>query len=153
MLALLAVLAGHAVGFELPAGWKIAGTAGEDAVQLAAPAASRLRAEVIVDGKISDAELEGAAAERHAARVENRVAWGMRADAGPPREPLRLGGRPAVRFRDRIGSSLGSSEQLMTCAAVAGRLACVISIGPRDERETAETLASAVLTSLTIRKK
>jgi hypothetical protein len=142
---------GGGVAFELPQGWRAAAT--ETAIALTPPAALSLTASLTLDGnKLGDGDLENAADERHAARVKNRVAWGMKATGGPPREPLRAGTRRAVRYRDRVGGALGSSEQIMTCAIVKGRLACFTSSGPAESRDAAEAAASLILSTLTLRR-
>jgi hypothetical protein len=158
---LFAATGAHAkreISFDLPKDWKAAAAARtataaapvEDHVyELTPPSSLSLRGQVIVyAGKVGEGELDHAAAERHAARVKNRVAWGMRAESGPPRETLKLGGKRAVRWRDRVGSVLGQNEQLMTCLVAAGHLACVITIGPADSRDAAEHAAQTILASL-----
>src|SRR5437867_2621472 len=84
------------VPFELPKNWAASPAARTETA--AAPVEDQVwelqpRGWVIVyAGKVSDAELETAAAAKHAARLKNRVAWGMTAQAGPPRESLHVGG-------------------------------------------------------------
>ncbi len=144
--------------FDLPNGWQAAPalrteTAAapvEDRVyELLPPAATSLRAQVIVyAGKIADGELETAASARHAARVKNRVAWGMKAQSGPPRESLHVTGRRAVRWRDRVGGALGTTEQIMTCVVAGARLTCVVTIGPDGARDDADAAAAHILASL-----
>ena len=152
VVALFLAATAHAkLPFDLPKGWQ------------AAPAAKTPPDEVVYElekdldlrgtltiypGKIADAELETAAAERHAARVKNRVAWGMKAEAGPPREPVRIAGKHAVRWRDRVGGALKQNEQIMTCAVVSARLACVVTIGAAGLRDAAESAAHTILSSL-----
>jgi hypothetical protein len=155
---LVAVGVFAAMSFDLPRGWRsapakktetAAAPVEDNVFELEAPATSHLRATLtLYSGKISDAELENAASERHQARLKNRVAWGMKAESGPPRESLKIGARRAVRWHDRVGGALGDNEQMMSCVVVASRLACVSSTGPRDDRAEAESLASTVLSSL-----
>jgi hypothetical protein len=98
--------------------------------------------------RIGDGELEGTATSWHGARVKNRAAWGMKPDGGPPRENVRVGQRRCVRWRDRIGSVLGTQEQTMTCASFGGHLACVVVSAPLDQRSTADALTASLLGSL-----
>ena len=141
--------------FELPKGWS-AQLQAKTATAAAPPddvtyelQAQELRGSLMIyAGKISETELDSVAAEKHAAKIKNRVAWGMKAAAGPPRESLKIAGRRAVRWRDRVGGALGDQEQLMTCAIHAARLACVITIGHSDARDEAESAAATILSSL-----
>ncbi len=144
--------------FDVPRGWHAAAAprtetaaAPPDDVtfDLQAPADSPLRVQVVLyAGRVGDADLDDKAAQRHQARVKNRVAWGMKAAAGPPRESLKLSARRAVRWHDSVGGALGDSEQIMTCVTAGGRLACVISTGSRDSSDAAESLAATLLDSL-----
>ena len=146
------------VPFDLPAGWQArtqaaaptsAAPTADLIYELIPPPALKLRGTLtLFAGRISDGDLEQAAGERHQARVKNRVAWGMKADGGPPRESVKAGARRAVRWRDRVGGALGASEQLMTCAVAAGKLACVVTLGPPESSDAAEAAATTVLSSL-----
>lgn len=102
--------------------------------------------------RVAEAELESTASEWHGARVKNRAAWGMKANGGPPRESVRIGERKWMRWRDRIGSVLGAQEQTMTCGGLNGHLACVVVSAPAREREAADALAAALLTTLRMRR-
>ena len=145
------------IPFDLPRGWSAAeqkqtptaAAPPEDVTyELVPPAGSPLRGQLVIySGRVAEPEWEQAATLRHQARVKNRVAWGVKAESGPPREPLKLGARRAVRWRDRVGGALGG-EQLMTCAVAGGRLACVISVGPEESHDAAAALADTVLGSL-----
>src|SRR4051794_32526100 len=111
-LFLCSVALAKGLPFELPKGWSAqlapktataAAPPDDQTWELLPPQDLGVRGSLtIYSGKISEAELEVAAAERHSARVKNRVAWGMKAAAGPPREALRISGRRAVRWRDRV---------------------------------------------------
>jgi hypothetical protein len=154
------VIAGLAAAlpFESPAGWQArvqaaaptsAAPSTDLTYDLLPPAALHLRGTLtIFSGRVSDGELEQAAGDRHQARVKNRVAWGMKAAGGPPREALKAGARRAVRWRDRVGGALGAGEQLMTCAVAGSKLACVVTIGPPESSDAAEAAAAAILSSL-----
>jgi hypothetical protein len=148
---------GGRVGFDHPDGFKVAQVA-DAAFELAFalapldPAGPRLQ--LLFDGKkIGESELDSLAAERHAARMKNRVAWGMKADGRPPRESLRVNGHHAVRFRDRVGGALGASEQIMTCVVAFGHLACVVSSGAAELRDRLQADAELMLSSLTVRRR
>jgi hypothetical protein len=146
------------IPFTVPRGWAAteqkatptAAAPSEDVTfELQPPAGSPLRAQLVVyAGRVADAQWEEAATERHQARVKNRVAWGMKAESGPPREAHKVGARRAVRWHDRVGGALGAGEQLMTCVIAGGRLACVISVGPPESHDDAAALADTVLASL-----
>jgi len=138
----------HDIPFELPKNWtatpaaqtETAAAPVEDQVWELAP-----RGQVIVyAGKVADSELETAAAAKHGARVKNRVAWGMKAQAGPPRETLHVGGRRAVRWRDRVGGALGASEQVMTCVVAGARLACVVTFDAPDGDDAAAVILGSL---------
>jgi hypothetical protein len=141
--------------FDLPKGWSAQPQA-KTATSAAPPddvtwelQSQEARGSLIVyAGKISEGELDSAAAEKHAAKIKNRVAWGMKAAAGPPRESLKIGGRRAVRWRDRVGGSLGDEEQLMTCLIHSSKLACVVTIARSDLRDEVESAAAGMLASL-----
>jgi hypothetical protein len=114
----------------------------------------QIRASVLASAKnVESREIEALADKWHAARIKNRAAWGMRADGGPPRDSVRIGGKHWYRWRDRIGSVLGAQEQTMTCGAASGRLACVVVMAPLDGRERADQLAAMILTSLSLKKR
>lgn len=114
----------------------------------------QIRASVLASGRrVPDGELEPLADKWHSARIRNRAAWGMRADGGPPRDSVRIDGRRWWRWRDRIGSVLGTQEQTMTCGGVAGRLACVVVTAPVAQREREDQLAAMILSSLTIKRR
>jgi hypothetical protein len=154
LLLLLATSAGakkkqqHEVPFDLPKNWTA--TPAQKTDTAAAPVEDQVwelspRGQVIVyAGKVSDGELETAAAAKHAARVKNRVAWGMKASGGPPRESLHVGGRRAVRWRDRVGGALGASEQVMTCIVAGARLACVVTFDGGDTDDAAAVILGSL---------
>jgi hypothetical protein len=148
------------VALEVPSGWRA-----ESASDPSAPVAVRLvppvteksvqSATVLVGAKkIAEVDLDAEAAGWHAARLKNRVAWGMHSDGGMPRDVLRgARGQKLVRYRDRVGSALGADEQSFTCGMVAARMTCVVVFAGRDAREQADQLASSLLSQLTIRKR
>jgi hypothetical protein len=153
LLLFLATSAGakpkkHDIPFELPKNWTA--TPAAEAATAAAPVEDQVwelspRGQVIVyAGKVAESELETAAAAKHAARVKNRVAWGMKAQAGPPRESVHAGGRRAVRWRDRVGGALGAAEQVMTCVVAAARLACVVTFDAPDGDDAAAVILGSL---------
>jgi hypothetical protein len=102
---------------------------------------------------VTEGAVEELATQWHGARIKNRAAWGVKANGGPPRDSVRIGERRWLRWRDRIGSVLGSQEQTMTCGTVAGRLACVVVSAPQQERERADALSAQLLTTLAMKKR
>jgi hypothetical protein len=103
--------------------------------------------------RVADADAAALADKWHSARVKNRAAWGMRANGGPPAETVRIGERRFQRFRDRIGSVLGPSEQTMVCGTISAHLVCVVVSAPASERDHADALAAQILESVTIKKR
>jgi hypothetical protein len=103
--------------------------------------------------RVTDADALQLADKWHSARVKNRAAWGMRANGGPPAETIRIGERRFQRFRDRIGSVLGPSEQTMVCGLISAHLVCVVVSAPQAERERADALAAQILDSVVIKKR
>lgn len=103
--------------------------------------------------RVSEGELETLADKWHGARIRNRAAWGVKPRGGPPRDLVRIGERRWMRWRDRIGSMLGTQEQTTTCGAVGGHLACVIAAAPVGKREAADALAAQILTTLSLRRR
>jgi hypothetical protein len=148
------------IAFEMPAGWRA-----ESASDPSAPVAVRLvppvteksvqSATVLLGTKrIAEVDLDAEAAGWHAARLKNRVAWGMHSDGGMPRDVLHgARGQKLVRYRDRVGSALGADEQSFTCGLVAARMACVVVFAGKDARDQADALASSLLAQLAIRKR
>jgi hypothetical protein len=113
----------------------------------------QIRASVLASAKkVESGEVEALADKWHGARIKNRAAWGMRADGGPPRDSVRIGGKHWYRWRDRIGSVLGAQEQTMTCGPASGRLACVVVTAPLEARERGDQLAAMILSSLSLKK-
>lgn len=116
---------------------------------------------VLVGAKrVADGALETEAAEQHAARLRNRAAWGVRTAGGLPKEAVRLpNGARAVRFRDRVGSTLGAREQTLTCTLVTDggregrRLACAVATATPEARDEVDALVGRVLGSLVLRKR
>jgi hypothetical protein len=150
--------------FAPPDGYKLAATrhdgadlpgGGEQVYELTPPDGARITVARVLVGlkKISDRDLESASAERHGAFVKNRAAWGMQMSGGVPREELQLGGRRALRYRDRVGGALGSTEQSFTCEVVAGLLACAFVTAPADARDRADALAAALLASVSVKRR
>jgi len=103
--------------------------------------------------KIVDGEVDSEATAWHGARIKNRAAWGMKAGGGPPRDTVRIGDKRWLRWRDRIGSVLGTQEQTMTCGSVSAHLVCVVVAAPVKERERGDALAAQILTSLSVHKR
>ncbi len=150
--------AGGDVRFDHPAGFSVepaADVSAEAAFRLEPPAGARVQAAVVLVGskRVADGDFEAASAEWHMAHLRNRAAWGMRVGGGPPRDQLQLGGRRALRWRDRIGGALGQSEQTFACVHVATRLACVLISAPHDARDAADALASQLLTTVTLKRR
>ena len=146
------------VRFDHPAGWTVApaqDVSAELALKLDPPSGSGLSSALVLIGakKIAESELESASAAWHSAHVRNRAAWGMKMSGGLPREPVTIGGRRALRYRDRVGSSLGAADQLFTCTLVGARLCCVLATATPDARPTADALTATVLSSLSLHKK
>lgn len=110
-------------------------------------------ATVIASSKRIDGDVEDTAEKWHNARIRNRAAWGVKPSGGPPRDVVRVGERRWIRWRDRIGSVLGAQEQTMTCAPIAGHLACVVASAPVKKREPADALAAQILTTLSIKRR
>ena len=148
------------VSFEMPAGWRSEAASDPSAafaVRLVPPPTEKSvqSATVLVGAKkIAEVDLDAEAAGWHAARLKNRVAWGMRSEGGMPRDVFRgARGQKLVRYRDRVGSALGADEQSFTCGMVAARLTCVVVFAGRDARDQADQLASSLLSQLTIRRR
>jgi hypothetical protein len=144
--------------FEHPAGWKVergADVSAEIALKLIPPDGERLQSAVLLIGakRIGDGELEAASAEWHSAHLRNRAAWGMHLTSGLPREEVRAGGRRALRFRDRVGGALGSSEQTFTCALASAHLACILITAPADARDSADAFTAQIFSSLSLASK
>ncbi len=123
------------------------------AFRLSPPGGARVQAAIVLIGtrRVADGELETVCAEWHAAHLRNRAAWGMRVAGGPPRDQVQLGGRRALRWRDRVGGALGQNEQTFACAHVSSRVACVLITAARDARDAADALAAQVLSSLSLK--
>jgi hypothetical protein len=150
-----------------PPGWRceaLPDGATEVSLRLTPPAgdaASTTAVTVLVGAKrVADGALEAEAAEQHAARLRNRAAWGVRTSGGLPKESVRLpNGARAVRFRDRVGSTLGAREQTLTCTLVGDgardgrRLACAIATAAPEARDEIDALVGRLLGSLVLRTK
>jgi len=148
------------VSLELPSGWRAESASDPSApvaVRLVPPASEKSvqSATVLVGAKkIAEVDLDAEAAGWHAARLKNRVAWGMRSDGGMPRDVLRgARGQKLVRYRDHVGSALGADEQSFTCGMVAARMACVVVFAGKDARDQADQLAATLLAQLSIRRR
>jgi hypothetical protein len=152
---------GGAASFELPAGWRA-----ENAADVSAEHAWKLTPEdtgkrppvvsvlVLVGAKkVSEAELDAEAGGWHGAHMKNRAAWGMRGAGGVPRDVFRHGGKKHVRWRDRVESAIGASEQTMICASSHARLVCIIAHATPDTRDDADNLALALLSSVSPKKR
>jgi hypothetical protein len=144
-----------ALAFALPTGWKsepAADVSAEHAWRLLPPAGAAITSATLLAGGKRTDDLEGASAEWHSAHVRNRAAWGMRLQGGAPREAITVGGRRALRYRDRVSGALGAGEQTMTCVLAGGALACVLATAPEAARDAVDELAAHVLASLKNRR-
>jgi len=153
------------VSVKAPAGWRceaLPDGATEASLRLTPPAgeASATATLTVLVGtkRLADGALEAEAAEQHAARLRNRAAWGVRTAGGLPKESVRLpSGARAVRFRDRVGSSLGAREQTLTCTLVADggarRLACAVATAAPEARDEIDALVGRVLGSVALKKR
>jgi hypothetical protein len=150
------------IAFDYPSGWTteaVADVSAETAVRLVAPAERgrppRLKWALVLAGskKVGESELDAESAAWHAAHVRNRSAWGMRSAGGPPRDTVRVAGRRGVRYRDRVDSALGASEQTLTCSVIAARLTCVTVAASPDARELSDGLASLLLGTLQLKRR
>jgi hypothetical protein len=151
-----------AMSFDHPAGWKteaVSDISADNAVRLDAPVEAgktppvRWALVLVGSKKAGDGDLESEAAAWHTAHVRNRSAWGMKSEGGTPRDLFRLNGKRALRYRDHVGSALGSNEQTVTCSVIAARLACVIVAGSPSTRDAVDALSVQILGSLQPRKR
>jgi hypothetical protein len=152
---------GGAASFELPAGWRaenVADVSAEHAWRLTPQDTGKrppVQSVLVLVGakKVGEAELDGEAGAWHGAHMKNRAAWGMRGAGGAPRDTFRHGNKKHVRWRDRVDSAVGASEQTMICASAHTHLVCVIAHATPDTRDDADTLALALLSSVSFKKR
>jgi hypothetical protein len=141
----------------LPAGWRaevVADIVAPHALKLTPPQPGQVSSLVLLAGagRVSEAQLEGETEKWHQAHQRNRVAWGMRAAGGLPATQLRIGGKRALVYRDRVGSAVGRGEQTLTCLVHAGRLLCALAMAPPAARDEVDGLISTVLAAVQRRK-
>lgn len=154
------------VSVKAPAGWRcdvLPDGAAEGSLRLSPTTGNdgaAITAVTVLVGlkRLADGALDAEAAETHAARLRNRAAWGVRTAGGLPKEAVRLpSGARAVRFRDRVGSTLGAREQTLTCTLVgdsgARRMACAVTTATPEARDDVDALVARVLGSLALRKR
>ena len=140
------------VAFDCPEGFAPRRVSDISADHAVAASAGGLTLTVLVGTQpVAEVDPLQVASRWHTARVRNRVSWGVRAEGGPPAEAFRLGERRVVRYRDRVGSAIGATEQTMTCGLLNGRPFCVVTSGPESSRDRADGLAEAVIGSLRLR--